>query len=37
MNERLVADFNMEENTQALSQMDPLKAPGPDGFPAVFY
>jgi len=37
MNERLVAEFNMEEITQALSQMDPLKASGPDDFPAVFY
>jgi len=33
MNERLVADLSMEEISQALKQM----APGPDGFPAVFF
>ncbi|XP_062155084.1 uncharacterized protein LOC133863105 [Alnus glutinosa] len=37
MNERLVADLNVEEISQALNQMAPLKAPGPDGFPTAFF
>jgi len=35
MNARLLAAFNVEEITQALNQMAPLKAPGPDGFSAA--
>jgi hypothetical protein len=37
MNEKLVAELNVEEISQALNQMAPLKAPGPDGFPAAFF
>jgi hypothetical protein len=34
MNEKLLAELNVEDISQALSQIAPLKAPGPDGFPA---
>jgi hypothetical protein len=37
MNAALLADFTMEEIDSALSQMHPLKSPGPDGFSACFY
>jgi exonuclease III len=37
MNVALLADFTMEEVDCALSQMHPLKSPGPDGFSACFY
>jgi hypothetical protein len=37
MNNCLTADFTMIEIKQALDQMAPLKAPGPDGFTAKFY
>jgi hypothetical protein len=37
MNERLLAALTVEVITHALHQMAPLKAPGPDGFPAVFF
>jgi len=37
MNQSLLAPVTMEEIQTALNQMDPLKAPGPDGFPACFF
>ncbi|KAK6162982.1 hypothetical protein DH2020_002823 [Rehmannia glutinosa] len=37
MNQHLLSDFTREEVTKALFQMYPLKSPGPDGFPALFY
>jgi exonuclease III len=37
MNVALLAEFTMEEVDCALSQMHPLKSPGPDGFSACFY
>uniref|UniRef100_A0A2N9HX16 Reverse transcriptase domain-containing protein n=1 Tax=Fagus sylvatica TaxID=28930 RepID=A0A2N9HX16_FAGSY len=37
MNNMLLEDFNSEEVSQALKQMYPTKAPGPDGMSAVFY
>jgi len=38
MNEMLIAPFSSKEvNLQALAQMHPLKAPGPDGFGVCFY
>jgi len=37
MNQKLLAEFTIEEITAALNQMSPLKAPGLDGFPACFY
>jgi hypothetical protein len=33
----LTADFSNKEVLQAISQMKPNKALGPDGFPAEFY
>ena len=35
MNEKLEADFTLEEVEAALKQMAPLKAPGPNGRPIV--
>jgi hypothetical protein len=37
MNEQLLRPFTEEEINNALSQMHPLKSPGPDGYSAVFY
>ena len=37
MNVKLEADFTIEEVEVALKQMAPLKAPGPDGMPPLFY
>jgi hypothetical protein len=37
MNEKLFREPTMEEFDMAISQMDPLKSPGPDGFPTSFY
>uniref|UniRef100_A0A8I6WH21 Reverse transcriptase domain-containing protein n=1 Tax=Hordeum vulgare subsp. vulgare TaxID=112509 RepID=A0A8I6WH21_HORVV len=37
MNESLLASYSEKEISDALFQIGPLKAPGPDGFPARFY
>ena len=37
MNDLLRRDFTDEEISNALFQIGPLKAPGPDGFPARFF
>ena len=37
MNARLTRDFQVEEVHRALKQMYPLKAPGPDGMPHLFF
>jgi hypothetical protein len=37
MNEQLCKEFTEKEISDALFQMGPLKAPGPDGFPTRFY
>jgi hypothetical protein len=37
MNERLCKEFTGEEISNALFRIGPLKAPGPDGFPARFF
>jgi hypothetical protein len=36
MNDKLCAPFTEKEISDALFQIGPLKAPGPDGFPARF-
>ena len=37
MNDALQKQFSEKEVSDALFQIGPLKAPGPDGFPAHFY
>ena len=37
INEQLMGEFREEEIQEALDQMAPLKAPGPDGMPPLFY
>lgn len=37
MNNNLCKDFTDEEISNAMFQIGPLKAPGPDGFPARFF
>lgn len=37
MNDSLCREFEEEEIANAIFQIGPLKAPGPDGFPARFY
>ena len=37
MNAALATPFQVEEVKEALKQMAPLKAPGPDGIPPLFY
>ena len=37
MNRELVGEFSRVEVDMALNKMAPLKAPGPDGMPPLFY
>ena len=37
MNAQLSSEFKAWEVQQAIKQMVPLKAPGPDGMPLLFY
>ena len=37
MNDVLNAPYSQKEVKEALFQMFPIKAPGPDGFPAHFF
>ena len=37
MNQSLLAEFTKSEVDGALKQMSPLKAPGPDGLPSIFF
>ena len=37
LNNMLSAEFVKKEVDEALKQMDPLKAPGPDGLPPLFF
>lgn len=36
-NQAISQPFTEKEVTEAISSMSPLKSPGPDGFPALFY
>ena len=37
MNSKLTAPYKAEEVELAIKEMAPLKAPGPDGMPFLFY
>jgi hypothetical protein len=37
MNNSLCREFSLEEVKEALDSIGDLKAPGPDGMPAIFY
>ena len=37
MNDSLLQDFQPEEVHVALQQMHPIKSPGPDGMPPIFF
>ena len=37
INEKLSANFKAWEVHEAVKQMAPLKAPGPDGMPLIFF
>lgn len=37
MSDLLIAEYTLEEIEKALKQMAPLKSPGPDGMPPLFY
>jgi len=37
MNDYLTKKFTSQEIEEAINQMAPSKAPGPNGFPALFY
>ena len=37
MNDTLIRDFTIEDVEAALKEMEPLKAPGPNDMPPLFY
>jgi hypothetical protein len=37
VNDQLLRQFTEEEVNATLSQMHPLKSPGPDGYSVIFY
>lgn len=37
MNKNLIGNFSKDEVTIVLKQLDPLKAPRPDGMPPIFF
>ena len=37
MNSNLIGEFTKVDVELALKQMAPLKAPGPDGMPSIFF